>query len=503
MEKTLWRVINPCYKLPILSGLHSVGKGKRRGNCHFLVLSLGSWILRVLVKTWERSFGLLCDWLQDDKRAFVFPWLQVTGYFLLLATLYSLLSTLSICYTYRMSNGDPYSTKSTVSWAFYDLANTLYSAAVVTVFLPLYITTLTQWNITLGMSATFAMILAGLFSPAIGAVADQTGKTKRYLVIATLITCLATFFMSFSANLIWVLICFVIAHFFFHLCLVYYNSLLVCVAPSEKQGWVSGLGVGLGYGGVLIALPIAYWVEKSFGTRFIFPTIALFYFLGALPLFAFVPERKVASPKPFHWNQVTLEIKEVYQTILSLVHYPKILFFLLSSFFVQEAINAVILWLAVFIKFTFGLDQGALILVLVFTNLSACLFGLGLGFLTDRIGAYKILWFSYLSLLAVLVILVIAPNAYVALASIILFGGAGFAGFWTAGRKFLISISPENKIGEFFGLYGMTTKLSCFSMALFALIADAFGFRMATIELILMVVIGMGFLILVGKLGEK
>ncbi|MBI4971629.1 MAG: MFS transporter [Candidatus Omnitrophica bacterium] len=387
-----------------------------------------------------------------------------------------------------------FTTKRAVSWAFYDLANTIYSAAVVTVFLPLYVNSLTHLNVLMGAAATVAMILAGLFSPALGAVTDATGRTKRYLIIATIICCLAVFFIALPLPLAGILTFFVVAHFFYHLSLVYYNSLLPVVAPPERQGWVSGLGVGLGYAGVLVALPIGYWVEKNFGTRFVFPAVALSFLAGTIPLALFVPERAVEHPQKFQWRLVGLELKEVFQTLRSLPRHPNIFFFLVGNFFVMEAVNAVILWLSVFIKFSFKLTQGQLILVLVAANLSACVFGFVIGFFTDRIGALKATIASALALFGALLFLMFSHNPFLALGALLIFGSLGLAGTWVAGRRVLIELSPPEKLGEFFGLYGMTSKLACFSMALFALLADRFGFRMAILELLAVLAIGLVFL---------
>ncbi len=380
--------------------------------------------------------------------------------------------------------------KKTTSWALYDLANTLYSAAIVTLFLPLYVTSITEWKASLGLTASLVMILAGVFSPAMGAVADRTGKTKFYLLISTCLTCFFTAFLGLSSQLIWLLVFFSVAHFSFLLSLVFYNSLLPVVSPPEKQGWVSGVGTGLGYTGVLLALPLAYLVQNYLGTRFVFPMVGIFYFLAAIPLFMNVPERRVTNPEPFSFKDVSKYFKEVTHTLLEIPHHKKVFYFFVAHFFILEAMNAVILWLSVFLKFTFGLEQGSVILILIGSNLAAAIFGFTLAFITDRVGAFKILFFSALSLWICLIILTIAPNPIIALSSVILFGSFSFAGIWTSGRKYLIQISPKEKIGEFFGIYGMTTKLSCFSMALFALIADQFNFRIAILELIVVLTVG-------------
>ena len=72
--------------------------------------------------------------------------------------------------------------RSLLSWASYDFANTIFSAIVLTSYFPLYLTELAGKNIYLGAASSLSMILAGLIVPFLGALSDQTGKTKVYLI---------------------------------------------------------------------------------------------------------------------------------------------------------------------------------------------------------------------------------------------------------------------------------------------------------------------------------
>jgi MFS transporter, UMF1 family len=78
--------------------------------------------------------------------------------------------------------------KSLAGWSLYDFANTIFSAVVLTAYFPLYLTELAGKNWFLGAATTGSMILAGLFTPFFGALSDQTGRTKQYLVLTTLVT---------------------------------------------------------------------------------------------------------------------------------------------------------------------------------------------------------------------------------------------------------------------------------------------------------------------------
>lgn len=74
------------------------------------------------------------------------------------------------------------------------------------------------------------------------------------------------------------------------------------------------------------------------------------------------------------------------------------------------------------------------------------------------------------------------------------FGSLGLAGIWTAGRKALVDLAPREKLGEYFGLYGITTKLSVFGGWIFTALLDAFTPRIAMISQIAIGVLALCFL---------
>ena len=132
-----------------------------------------------------------------------------------------------------------------LSWALYDFANTIFSAIVLTSYFPLTFTALSGSNWLLGLGTTGSMVLAGLVTPLWGALSDQTGKAKRYLIITTSICLFFLLGLSLFHGAYNLLACFIFSCFFYHAAIVFYNCLLDGVAPPEKQGFASGLGTGL------------------------------------------------------------------------------------------------------------------------------------------------------------------------------------------------------------------------------------------------------------------
>jgi MFS-type transporter involved in bile tolerance (Atg22 family) len=106
----------------------------------------------------------------------------------------------------------------------------------------------------------------------------------------------------------------------------------------------------------------------------------------------------------------------------------------------------------------------------------ALLFGIGLGFLSDRrpLGVMRAS--------AVALLLALCGGAFFGgrsalgyLLTLVLLGAFGLSGIWTAGRKVVVLLAPKERVGEFFGLYGITVKLSVIGSSIYGLVADLAG----------------------------
>jgi MFS transporter, UMF1 family len=402
-----------------------------------------------------------------------------------------------------------------LSWAFYDFANTIFSAIVLTAYFPLYFTKLSGNNSLLAVGTTSAMILAGIAVPFLGSLSDQTGKTKQYLIRTTLaaIGFLALFPYFKNPNAL--IFCLMGACFFFHASIVFYNSLLPVVAEKKKQGFASGLGTGLGYLGVVFALPLAHAIDKKFGTPSVFTMGAVLFLIFSLPLFFFVPERAVDQnvfPSPYPsprlrgegkgegWRLWQSQWKKILTLIKELPRKPALLFFFIGNFFAVDSLNSMILWFSVYTREVYHPSQATLISLLIAVNVSAFAAGILTGILTDKVGAMKTFLFST-GILALSFLALPLMQRFEMFVLVSLLGGAtAIAGIWTASRKALIELSPQEKIGEYFGLYGLTTKISVIGNLLFAVIADHFGFRAALWALVIPASVGWICLYTSGKM---
>lgn len=375
-----------------------------------------------------------------------------------------------------MSEKKPYLTK-LLGWSLYDFANTIFSAVVLTLYFPLHLTSLAAAKWPLGAATTISMLLAGFITPFLGAVTDATGRTKRYLIQATVLCVAFNVLLGFSRNVPVLLFYYVIACFFYHISLVFYNALLPVAAPPERQGLASGLGVGLGYLGVVCVLPAMHAIQKAAGMSMVFPADAVLFLAFSLPLFLFVPERSVGEPKKFTAELATEEWRRIGKLVRELPRRPALFLFLAGNFFIVDAVNSTILWFSVFTKEVYNPGQQAIVAVMMALNAAAFIAGVMLGFFTDRIGSMRTLIFSSVCLTMLLVVLTQRISFPVFAAVSIAGGSLSISGVWTAGRKVLLELAPEDSVGEYFGLYGLVTKVSVIGSFVYGMASDAAGMR--------------------------
>lgn len=251
------------------------------------------------------------------------------------------------------------------AWGMYDFANTIFSALFVTFFFPFYVKTFLGGNeFQIGLVFGISMLLVGLLVPLIGAYSDSLGRRMPFIIVFTVLCCVATLFVAW-APLSAALLLGLIANFCYHAALTTYNALLPRLAKKAEYGWVSGIGIGMGYLGTLVSLAIAYalltklgW-ETLAGSRAIFITTAILFFFFSLFTFFGVRERvkKVAN------HHIQTAFREVLTTIPRLLKYKGLVPFLIAMFAYTNAITAVIIFLFLYGRQSIGLNVQQFIFV--------------------------------------------------------------------------------------------------------------------------------------------
>jgi UMF1 family MFS transporter len=265
-------------------------------------------------------------------------------------------------------------------------------------------------------------------------------------------------------------ILFVIANAAYQAGVQFYDALLPAVTTPENRGRISGIGVGVGYVGSYIAVAIGFLIPSS-NRPLLFAVLAAAFLLVALPCFVFVRETPNPRPRAVWSLGAAMEsTKETWRTLRSTQAFPGLARFLVGRVFYTDAINTVIAYMGLYtlnVAMAGGLTrdagEGQARLVLLFAISFAIVGGILWGRLVDRIGAKRtldlvlLLWIVQFSLAAAVGAWRLPIASLYVVAAL---AGIALGGIWAADRPLMLRLSPPDRIGEFYGLYGMVGRFS-------------------------------------------
>lgn len=401
-----------------------------------------------------------------------------------------------------------------LSWALYDLANQFFALNVVSLYFVRWLILEKKspeilYSISFGISTFFIAISA----PILGAISDVTGRRKPPLIFLTLVSIVFTMLLGVKDNIFLSLLFFAIANFGCQTATVFYNALMVNIAPKNRIGLISGLGKAFGYTGAILALYLIKPVVLESGYQATFLPTGILFLIFSLPCLIFIKD-KPAGQKinlgSFIKKDKILEIfRALRKTTLDVHALPGLLDFLKATFFGLCAVNAVILFMSVYATKVFGMDESGVIKLIGFSTFFAIAGSLFSGFLSDYLGHRR-------CLVAVFILWIICfwAGAFAKSATLYLFIGAlvgiTLGATWVVSRALAISLVPEAQIGEVFGLFNLVGYISAIAGALFwGLILLLFyrfgewGYRITLFSLISFMVPGLLFLLRVPDGGRK
>jgi UMF1 family MFS transporter len=358
----------------------------------------------------------------------------------------------------------------------YDLANVIFSMGVISLYFSLFVRAEVgseRADSLLGGISALSMGIMFCLSPLLGAMTDRARKRMPFLVWATLICCACTALIARGPFLVSALL-FVVANGGYQAGVQFYDSLLPEVTTEENRGRINGIAIGLGYLGSYIAVGAGLLMSSKthdfpYANYFLF--IAGAFLVLAIPCFLFVAETGNDHPRPiFTWSAIRESVAQTIQTLKEGHKYPGLLRFLLGRAFYTDAINTVILFMSLYtvnVSISTGLtkENGEKMaqFVLMSAITAAIIGGIVWGFVVDRLGSKRAL-----TLVLVGWIATFTTAAFVGFLNLHigwLFGVASAAGVclgatWASDRPLMLRLTPPDRVGEFYGLYGMVGRFS-------------------------------------------
>ena len=399
--------------------------------------------------------------------------------------------------------------KGLISWCLYDWANSAFPTVITTFVFAAYfakgvaadeISGTSQWGYALSLSA-IAIAIAG---PVRGAVADQSGRRKPWIVFFTSLTAIACLSLWWvepdSAFVFKALVAVALANFAFEMGVVFYNAMLPNLAPRESIGRWSGWGWGLGYVGGLTCLALVlvgfvqvevpwFGLDKSSAEhlRATGPIVALWIIVFALPLFVFTSDEGKISK--FWLDSVREGLGGLMRTLTNLGRYEHLVWFLLARMIYTDGLNTLFAFGGIYAAVTFGMAFSELILFGVAINVTAGIGAIGFAWSDDYFGAKR-------TILGTLGALILISTALLIIENKTLFWAVGVSiGFFvgpaqSASRSMMARLAPKDMRAEFFGLYAFSGKATAFlGPAAVAVFTDLYQSQRAGMAMIVVFIV--------------
>jgi UMF1 family MFS transporter len=362
--------------------------------------------------------------------------------------------------------------RAVVGWVLYDLANTIFSMGVVSVYFSLYVSEAVgaqRADRVYGVITAVSMGIIFLVSPLLGAMTDRAPRRMPFLVGSTLLCCACTAMFARGPFAVSAVL-FIVANAAYQAGVQFYDAMLPEVTTEENRGRIGGIGVGVGYVGSYIAVAAGLLLHPM-NYALYFAIVAALFLLFAVPCVLFVRERGNPNPRPVLGARALREsTRQTIETLRQGQRYPGLLRFLVGRVFYTDAVNTVIAFMSLYtanvaVATGLGPDEGRR--QAGYIMLSAISFavagGFAWGWIVDKAGPKRtlntvlLLWMGIFGLAAAIGFLRLPLSALYVLAAL---AGLALGGVWSADRPYMLRLTPPDRVGEFYGLYGMVGRFS-------------------------------------------
>ena len=403
-----------------------------------------------------------------------------------------------------------------ISWAIYDWANSAFPTVVITFVFATYFTQgiaankilgTSQWGYAISLSA----VAVAFLSPILGAIADQGGRRKPWLLFFTLLAALSSALLWFAKPdptfVLWALVFVGLGNFAFESGMVFYNAMLPDIAPAHRLGRISGWGWGTGYAGGLACLVVALigfvqaetpWFgvgrDAAANIRSTALLVAIWFLIFALPLFFFTKDRQSHGLKI--GIAISQGVSTLIRTLQQVQHYKNVVRYLLARMIYTDGLNTLFAFGGIYAAGTFGFSFTEIIQFGIAINVTAGIGAAAFAWIDDWIGPKKTILISIVSLTVLsLLLLVIDSKTLFWVFGLLL--GIFVGPAQAASRSLMAHMAPAELRAEMFGLYAFSGKATAFlGPAALAFTTDLFGSQRAGMTTIVVFFVVGGLLLL-------
>ena len=363
-----------------------------------------------------------------------------------------------------------------ISWALYDWANSAFATTVMAGFFPLFFKK--YWNVgveittstfRLGLANSVASLIVVAVAPVLGAIGDQGGARKKFLLFFASMGVVMTGSLFFVAQGAWQIaaLLYILGIIGFSGGNIFYDSLLISVAPSGKEDMVSAFGFSLGYlgGGLLFALNVLMTLkpglfglpDASAAVQLSFLSVAVWWAVFSLPVMLWVKEPQI-DDRVSGWAMVSGGFSQLKKTFAEIRKLRVVLLFLIAYWLYIDGVDTIIR-MAVDYGMSLGFPENSLIVALLITQFVGFPAAILFGKLGEKLGTKNGILLGILVYVGVTIwgrFMNTVAEFYMLAVAIGLVQG----GVQALSRSLYSRIIPTNKAAEFFGFYNMLGKFA-------------------------------------------
>jgi UMF1 family MFS transporter len=370
--------------------------------------------------------------------------------------------------------------KNVVGWVFYDWANSAFATTVMVAFFPVFFKQYWSADVSaqestfwLGVTNGGASFLLAIMAPLLGLLGDRGGSRLRFLFAFTALGVVATAALALlsQGQWQWAAVLFALASIGFWGGIIFYDSLLMDVAPREKLDSVSAMGYGFGYLGGGILLVINVWmtldpaffgfVDASGAVKASFVAVAVWWALFSIPVFVFVRERgaeQAGANRLLSIKLIRESFAELIGTFREVRRYRAVLLFLLAYWLYIDGVNT-IQKMAVDYGLSIGLETSSLIQAILLVQFIGFPAALLFGWVGQRISPIAGIFVCIViyTLVTIYATLLTTSTEFFIMAGAI---GCVQGGIQALSRSYYGRLIPPHRAGEFYGFYNMMGKFA-------------------------------------------
>lgn len=398
-------------------------------------------------------------------------------------------------------------------YGLYDLANSSYSAIIITFVISTYFARQVVGDIQLGAAywqwtAGVCGLLIAASGPLLGSMADRRKGGLIYFLrlftfLCLAITCLFWFALPSIDYVFFTLIIFLLSNYCYEIAQVFYNSLLKQSAPSKELGKTSGLGFGLGYlGTVPILLIVLYFFilpEKSLfnldknnfeHVRFTSFVVVIWFFIFSIPmLFKFSDQNQNAQQN----NSINI-FKELFQMIWQ-KKFTMIGKFLFARMLYADALIVLISGGGVFASGVFGYNFQEIIQMAIAANIVAFIGVIIGGYLNDKFSSKKIILVCITALILCVVFISMIAQTKMQFFFGVMVVSIFLGTIQSASRVMMTLLLDSDNVGKGFGLFAFSGRITSFlGPLLVGTMTFLFSQRVGLLSCIILFILGFIFM---------